>query len=42
MQDQGAGVAPEDISKIFGRFVRAINRNEVSGLGSSFYVDLPL
>lgn len=36
--DEGIGISPVNIAKIFGRFERAIQRNEVSGLGLGLYI----
>jgi signal transduction histidine kinase len=36
--DQGPGIAPENLEKIFGRFERAISASEVSGLGLGLYI----
>jgi two-component system, chemotaxis family, CheB/CheR fusion protein len=36
--DQGLGIAPEHLERIFGRFERAISANEVSGLGLGLYI----
>jgi signal transduction histidine kinase len=36
--DQGQGIAPEDQQRVFGKFERAVNRNEVSGLGLGLFI----
>lgn len=36
--DHGIGIAPENLERIFERFERAINKNEVSGLGLGLYI----
>lgn len=36
--DQGYGIASEDLVRIFGRFERAINSAEVSGLGLGLFI----
>jgi PAS domain S-box-containing protein len=36
--DHGYGIAPEDFVRIFGRFERAINSAEVSGLGLGLFI----
>lgn len=36
--DQGLGIAGEHLTRIFGRFERAISANEVSGLGLGLYI----
>ena len=38
VRDQGIGIAPEAQGKIFDRFERAINANEVSGLGLGLFI----
>ncbi|MBC7692424.1 MAG: PAS domain-containing protein [Methylotenera sp.] len=38
VRDQGIGIAPEAQSKIFDRFERAVNANEVSGLGLGLFI----
>lgn len=36
--DQGYGIADHDLERIFGRFERAINSSEVSGLGLGLFI----
>jgi signal transduction histidine kinase len=36
--DEGQGIAPEDQQRVFGKFERAVNRNEVSGLGLGLFI----
>lgn len=36
--DHGYGIAKEDLQRIFGRFERAINSSEVSGLGLGLFI----
>lgn len=36
--DHGYGIAAEDLQRIFGRFERAINSSEVSGLGLGLFI----
>lgn len=36
--DKGYGIAKEDLMRIFGRFERAINSSEVSGLGLGLFI----
>jgi signal transduction histidine kinase len=36
--DQGPGIAPEDQQRVFGKFERAVDRNEVSGLGLGLFI----
>lgn len=36
--DHGYGIAEEDLTRIFGRFERAINSSEVSGLGLGLFI----
>ena len=36
--DQGRGIAPEDQQRIFQKFERAVNGNEVSGLGLGLFI----
>jgi signal transduction histidine kinase len=36
--DQGPGIAPADQQRIFGKFERAVDRNEVSGLGLGLFI----
>lgn len=38
VKDQGMGIAPDNLNKIFDRFERAIKRNEVSGLGLGLFI----
>ncbi|ADO74869.1 Sensor protein [Stigmatella aurantiaca DW4/3-1] len=38
VEDQGIGLHPEDLPRIFERFERAINPNEVSGLGLGLFI----
>ena len=38
VQDQGIGVAPAERNRIFGRFERAVDKNEVSGLGLGLFI----
>lgn len=38
IQDKGLGIAPEDISRIFDRFERAIPARNISGLGLGLYI----
>ena len=38
IKDQGIGISKKEIEKIFGRFERAINANEVSGLGLGLFI----
>lgn len=38
VRDQGLGIAPENQEKIFNRFERAVNANEISGLGLGLYI----
>lgn len=38
VQDQGIGIASENLEKIFQRFERAINKNEASGLGLGLFI----
>jgi PAS domain S-box-containing protein len=38
VQDRGIGIAPEARDKIFERFERAINANDVSGLGLGLFI----
>ena len=37
MQDEGIGIAPEDQSRIFGRFERAVSDRNYGGLGLGLY-----
>jgi len=36
--DEGQGIALEDQQPVFGKFERAVNRNEVSGLGIGLFI----
>lgn len=38
VKDQGYGIAQADLQRIFGRFERAINSSEVSGLGLGLFI----
>jgi PAS domain S-box-containing protein len=38
VHDQGTGIQPQDLKRIFGRFERAISVNEVSGLGLGLFI----
>lgn len=38
IQDQGIGIPPEACERIFGRFERAVDANEVSGLGLGLFI----
>lgn len=38
VRDHGDGVAPADRERIFGKFERAVSRNEVSGLGLGLFI----
>lgn len=38
VKDKGYGIAEEDLTRIFGRFERAINSAEVSGLGLGLFI----
>jgi signal transduction histidine kinase len=38
VRDHGGGVAPADRERIFGKFERAVSRNEVSGLGLGLFI----
>jgi PAS domain S-box-containing protein len=38
VKDQGYGIAAADLTRIFGRFERAINSSEVSGLGLGLFI----
>ncbi len=38
VQDEGPGIAQEDADRIFERFERAVNRNEVNGLGLGLFI----
>jgi PAS domain S-box-containing protein len=36
--DQGSGIAPEDLERIFGRFERAVSMENFGGLGLGLYI----
>jgi signal transduction histidine kinase len=36
--DQGIGISPQDQSRVFGRFERAVSPNSISGLGLGLYI----
>jgi len=38
VRDQGIGIAPEMIERIFGRFERGVDASDVSGLGLGLYI----
>ncbi len=38
VKDQGLGISPEYQQRIFNRFERAVDKNEVSGLGLGLYI----
>ena len=38
VRDEGFGISPSDQKRIFGRFERAIHKNEASGLGLGLYI----
>lgn len=38
VRDQGIGISPNYVDKIFDRFERAVNPNEISGLGLGLYI----
>jgi PAS domain S-box-containing protein len=38
VQDRGVGIAPENQTRIFNRFERAVSSNEVSGLGLGLFI----
>lgn len=38
IKDKGIGISPDDQKKIFDRFERAVNANEISGLGLGLYI----
>lgn len=38
VQDEGIGIAPENLELIFNRFERAVSANEISGLGLGLYI----
>lgn len=42
VRDEGIGIAPESVERIFERFERAISNNEVSGLGMGLYISREL
>ena len=36
--DQGTGIAPEDLDRIFGRFERAVSPRQYGGLGLGLFI----
>jgi PAS domain S-box-containing protein len=38
VKDNGPGIAPEDINRIFARFERAVSERKISGLGLGLYI----
>ncbi|MES2976044.1 MAG: hybrid sensor histidine kinase/response regulator [Pseudomonadota bacterium] len=38
VRDQGRGIAPEDQERIFGQFERAVDKQQVPGLGLGLYI----
>ncbi len=38
VRDQGIGVAPEELERIFGRFERAVSSREYGGLGLGLFL----
>ncbi len=38
VSDQGRGIAPESLERVFNRFERAVSANEISGLGLGLYI----
>ena len=38
VKDKGIGISAEDQERIFKRFERAVNKNEVSGFGLGLYI----
>ncbi|AKJ00923.1 PAS domain S-box-containing protein [Archangium gephyra] len=38
IRDQGIGIAPEDLERIFGRFERAVSTRQYGGLGLGLYI----
>ena len=38
VKDQGIGIAPEDLGRVFERFERAVGSDNVSGLGLGLYI----
>ena len=39
VRDQGIGIAPEPLPRIFGRFERAVSERHYGGLGLGLYID---
>jgi signal transduction histidine kinase len=42
VQDEGIGIAPEHLSRIFGRFERAVSERNYGGLGLGLYISKTL
>ena len=38
VEDQGMGIAPENLDRVFERFERAVDKCEVSGLGLGLFI----
>ena len=38
VSDQGMGIAPGNLERVFNRFERAVSANEISGLGLGLYI----
>jgi signal transduction histidine kinase len=38
VRDEGIGIAPEDLSRLFGRFERAVSVRHYGGLGLGLYI----
>ncbi|WNG38184.1 PAS domain S-box protein [Archangium violaceum] len=38
VRDEGIGIAPQDLARIFGRFERAVSRRHYGGLGLGLYI----